>query len=123
MTEDIDLPGRPTRTWWAFDFVTFDKIWIAAHSINDWCMTKKGKPGWTAVGTFFQTMAHSLVRLKPAQGLHKALELCCGAPARLKMPGSDHGTARTSYISQEIYQEEAKLTVRTRTCDRRMYQT
>ena len=66
MTEDIDLPGRPARKWWAYDFATFEKVWIAAHSINDWCVSKQGKPGWTAVGMLSQLMFHSLVILKAA---------------------------------------------------------
>ena len=50
MTEDIDMPGRAKRAWYASDVATFDEVWVAASSINNWCADRKGKPGWTSVG-------------------------------------------------------------------------
>ena len=51
MVEDIDIPGRPSdRTWYASDISTFDEIWVAAHTISNWCVGRKGRPGWTSVG-------------------------------------------------------------------------
>ena len=50
MTTDIDRPGQSVRPWYAADIATFDEIWVAANSINNWCTGRSGYPGWTSVG-------------------------------------------------------------------------
>lgn len=50
MTEDIDMPGRPARRYYAADEGTFGEIWTAALGLYYSCVRGRGKPAWTARG-------------------------------------------------------------------------